>query len=88
MTESSSSSSTTKHEITRLENTTFDILIALGKEAQFLYSTIDTYTSDAQKANRSDLVNMWNTIKQDRQRHMQMLREALEKEAKEEKLSK
>jgi rubrerythrin len=84
MTESSS----TKHETTRLENTTFDILIALGKEAQFLYSTIDTYTSDAQKANRSDLVNMWNTIKQDRQRHMQMLREALEKEAKEEKLSK
>lgn len=87
MTESSSSTST-KHETTRLENTTFDILIALGKEAQFLYSTIDTYTSDAQKANRSDLVNMWNTIKQDRQRHMQMLREALEKEAKEEKLSK
>ena len=85
MTESSSS---TKHETTRLENITFDILIALGKEAQFLYSTIDTYTSDAQKANRSDLVNMWNTIKQDRQRHMQMLREALEKEAKEEKLSK
>jgi rubrerythrin len=85
MTESSSS---TKHETTRLENITFDILIALGKEAQFLYSTIDTYTSDAQKANRSDLVNMWNTIKQDRQRHMQMLRETLEKEAKEEKLSK
>jgi rubrerythrin len=84
MTESSS----TKHETTRLENSTFDILIALGKEAQFLYSTIDTYTSDAQRANRSDLVNMWNTIKQDRQRHMQMLREALEKEAKEEKLSK
>jgi len=88
MTESSSSSTSTKHETTRLENPTFDILIALGKEAQFLYSTIDTYTSDAQKANRSDLVNMWSTIKQDRQRHMQMLREALEKEAKEEKLSK
>ena len=77
---------TTKHETTGLENTTFDILIALGKEAQFLYSTIDTYAADAQKANRSDLVNMWNTIKQDRQRHMQMLREALEKEAKEERL--
>jgi len=77
---------TTKHQTTGLENTTFDILIALGKEAQFLYSTIDTYTSDAEKANRSDLVNMWRTIKQDRQRRMQMLREALEKEAKEEKL--
>ena len=83
-----SSITTTKHETTRLENSTFNILIALGKEAQFLYSTIDTYTSDAQKANRSDLVNMWNTIKQDRQKHMQMLRQALEKEAKEEKLSK
>ena len=81
-------SSTTKHETTGLENTTFNILIALGKEAQFLYSTIDTYKSDAERANRSDLVNMWNTIKQDRQRHMQMLREALEKEAKEEKLRK
>jgi rubrerythrin len=63
-------------------------LIALGKEAQFLYSTIDTYRSDAEKANRSDLVNMWNTIKEDRQRHMQMLRGALEQEAKEERLRK
>jgi rubrerythrin len=81
-------STTTKHETTGLENSTFNILIALGKEAQFLYSTIDTYKSDAERANRSDLVNMWNMIKQDRQRHMQMLREALEKEAKEEKLRK
>ena len=73
---------TTKHQTTGLENTTFDILIALGKEAQFLYSTIDTYRGDAEKANRSDLVNMWNTIKQDRQRHMQMLREAREEKLK------
>jgi hypothetical protein len=29
---------------------------------------------------------MWNTIKQDRQRHLEMLREALEKEAKQDKL--
>ena len=77
---------TSKHPITKLENTTFNILIALGKEAQFLYSTIDTYTNDAQRANRSDLVDMWNSIKQDRQRHLQMLREALEKEAKQDKL--
>jgi rubrerythrin len=80
--------STARHETTGLENSTFNILIALGKEAQFLYSTIDTYRSDAEKANRSDLVNMWNTIKEDRQRHMQMLRGALEQEAKEERLRK
>jgi rubrerythrin len=80
--------STTRHQTTGLENSTFNILIALGKEAQFLYSTIDTYRSDAEKANRSDLVNMWNTIEEDRQRHMQMLRGALEQEAKEETLRK
>jgi hypothetical protein len=80
------SSNTSKHETTKLENTTYNILAALGREADFLYSTIDTYIN-AQKANRQDLVKMWNTIKQDRERHLQLLREALEKEAKQEKLS-
>jgi hypothetical protein len=35
---------------------------------------------DAQKANRSDLVEIWQTIKKDRKRHMHMLKGALEKE--------
>jgi glutamate mutase epsilon subunit len=82
------SESTSKSEVTRLDNITYNILAALGKEADFLYSTIDTYIRDAETANRSDLVDMWNTIKQDRQRHLHMLRQALEKEAKEQKLSK
>jgi rubrerythrin len=75
-------------ETTRLENSTYDILRALGKDAEFLYDTVDTYINDAQKANRNDLVEMWNTIKNDRQRHLQMLRQELEKEAKQEKLTK
>lgn len=79
--------STTKDETTKLENSTYNILIALGKEAQFLYSAIDTYISDAQKDNNSELVNTWNTIKEDRKRHMDMLRSALERAAKEQKLS-
>ena len=79
--------SSTKDQTTKLENSTFNILIALGKEAQFMYSTIDTYISDAQKDNNSELENMWKTIKEERKRHMDMLRKALEKEAKEEKLS-
>jgi hypothetical protein len=41
----------------------------------------------ARNANRSDLVNMWKIIEQNRQKHLQMLREALEKEAKQEKLT-
>lgn len=79
--------STTRHEATWLdENNTFDILITLGKEAH-LVLTSDNCTSDAEIANRSDLVNMWNTIKQDRQRHMQMLRD-FGKKTKEENLMK
>jgi len=46
----------------------------------FLYDTIDTYISDAKKANKSELVAIWQTIKNDRKRHMHMLKEALEKE--------
>jgi rubrerythrin len=79
--------STTKDETTKLENSTYNILIALGKDADFLYDTIDTYISDAQKDNNSELEKAWNTIKEDRKRHMDMLRSALEREAKEQKLS-
>jgi hypothetical protein len=74
-------------ETTRLENSTYNILRALGTDADFLYDTVNIYIKDAQNANRSDSVNLWNTIKQDRQRHLQMLRQVLEKEAKQEKLT-
>ena len=76
----SSQGSTTKDETTKLENSTYNILMALGKEAQFLYSTIDTYIQDARKDNNSDLEKMWNTIKQERQRHLGMLRDALDRQ--------
>ena len=82
----SSQGSTTKDETTKLENSTYNILIALGKEARFLYSAIDTYIEDARKDNNSELENMWKTIKQDRERHLAMLRGALDKQAKEQKL--
>jgi hypothetical protein len=80
-------STTSKSETTQLENTTYNILAALGRDADFLYETIGTYIKDAQNANRSDLVRMWDTIKQDRRKHLQMLRQALDKEAKEQKLN-
>ncbi len=78
----------TKHESTRLENSTYNILMALGKEADFLYSTVDTYIADVKKDNRQHLVEIWNQMKRNKEKHLQMLTEALEKEAKEEKLSK
>jgi hypothetical protein len=82
----SSQGSTSKDKTTKLENSTFNILIALGKEAKFLYSAIDTYIEDARKDNHPELENMWKTIKQDRERHLAMLRDALDKQAKEQKL--
>ena len=75
-----------KHETTKLTNSKYDIIRALEKDADFLYSTVDKYIDDANKDNRSDLIEVWNTMKQDKERHVQMLREALAKEAKEERL--
>ena len=48
---------------TELTNTAYDILKVLGKDADFLYDTIDKYIKDAQNANRQDLVEMWQVIK-------------------------
>ena len=81
-----SQGSPTKDETTKLENSTYNILMALGKEAKFLYSVIDTYIDDARKDNNSQLENLWKTIKQERERHLSMLREALVKQAKEQKV--
>ena len=63
-----------------LDDSTYNILAALGTEADFLHSTINTYISDAQKENKTELVNIWNTIKQDKMKHMEMLKNCLETE--------
>jgi hypothetical protein len=49
-----------------------------------LYSTVDTNIEDAKKDNRQHLVD---EMKGDKQKHLRMLMEALEKEAKEQKLN-
>lgn len=65
---------------TGLTNRAYDILRTLGKDADFLYDVIGKYIQDAEKDGRQDLVDMWKTIKQDRERHIQLLKDALEKE--------
>ena len=74
-------------EKTKIDNSTYDILVALGIEANFLHSTVDTYISDAQKENRGKLVEVWNIIKQDKEKHLQMLKDCLETEVKEGELN-
>ena len=66
--------------LTELTDTAYDILKVMGKDADFLYDTIETYIQDAQKANKSELVKIWQKIKKDRKEHMHLLKEALEKE--------
>jgi hypothetical protein len=65
---------------TSLSNTMYDILKVMGRDAEFLYDTIDTYIQDAQKANKQELVTKWNKIKTDRLNHINMLKDAMEKE--------
>jgi hypothetical protein len=64
----------------RLSNTMYDILKVMGKDAEFLYDTIDTYIQDAQNANKQELVDTWKKIKTDRLNHVNILKDALEKE--------
>ena len=52
---------------------------ALGKDADFLYDDIINYIRDAEIANESKLVELWETIRNDRQKHVEMLKDALEK---------
>jgi hypothetical protein len=72
---------------TKLANSIYNILSAMGRDADFLYSTVDRYIEDAQKDGRDNLVEIWKEIKQDKEKHLTRLRDCLEKEAKEEKLS-
>lgn len=69
--------------VNKILNSTYNILAALGTEANFLHTTVDTYINDAKKENNSELVEVWNTIKQDKEKHLQMLKECLEAEVKE-----
>lgn len=63
-----------------LSNTMYDILKAMGKDAEFLYDTIDIYIEDAEKENKKELANTWRKIKSDRSSHANLLKDALEKE--------
>jgi hypothetical protein len=62
------------------------VITQIEKKADFLYSSVEKYMRDAEKDNKPELVKMWNSIKEDEQNHLKMLRDELIKEAKENKL--
>ena len=63
---------------TELTNTAYDILKVLGKDDN-LNTTLLISILKMHKSNRQDLVEMWQVIKKDRQKHIHMLKEALRK---------
>ncbi|MDQ4066824.1 MAG: hypothetical protein M3114_04485 [Thermoproteota archaeon] len=71
---------------TGLENTTYNLISALEREADFIYSTVETYINDARKESRPQVEEIWKTMKEDKKKHIRMLREALSKEATENKM--
>ena len=58
----------------------FNIVSQMEKKADFLHSIADQYVRDIEKEKRPKLVNLWNTIREDEQHHLQLLKEELAKE--------
>lgn len=42
-----------------LSDTMYDTLKVMGKDAEFLYDTIDVYIKDAQNPDKQELVDVW-----------------------------
>jgi rubrerythrin len=68
-----------------LQDSEYNVIKQLEKEADFLYSAVEKYIRDAEKDNKPELVKLWNTIKEDEQNHLKMLRNQLVKEIKQNK---
>jgi hypothetical protein len=62
-----------------LFNLFLNCILTVWNGRRFLHDTVGSYVKNAQSSNRPDLVKLWQTIKQDRQKHAKTLREALKK---------
>jgi hypothetical protein len=67
------------NEKSGLDNSTYNILSSLGKDADFIYDTVDKYIRDAESGNKRDLEEVWKTIRKDRQKYVDLLKYALKK---------
>ena len=68
-----------------LQDSEYNVIHQLEKKADFLYSAVEEYIRDAEKDNKPELLNLWNTIREDEQNHLKMLRNELIQEIKENK---
>jgi hypothetical protein len=68
-----------------LQDSEYNVIKQLEKEADFLYSAVEKYIRDAEKDNKPELVKLWNMIKENEQNHLKMLRNELIKDIKQNK---
>jgi hypothetical protein len=64
-----------------LNNNCYNVIHQLSKTLGFL-SRVDQYIADAQKVGDKDSEKAWNTIKSDRQKHAELLRNLIINEIK------
>lgn len=67
------------------EDSTYDIIHQLEKKADFVYFAVEKYMRDAEKDGKPQVIMLWNKIKEDEQNDLNLLREELVKEVKEDK---
>jgi hypothetical protein len=72
--------------LTGLDNTTHNLISAHERGADFLYSIVEIYIKDARRESRLQAKEIWKTMKDDKRKHVRMLRKALSKEATENKM--
>ena len=65
-----------------LADNPYNAIHQLTKTLEFL-NRVDMYIADAQKANNEAFVKIWETIKADRQKHADLLKNFLSTEMKE-----
>lgn len=64
-----------------LNNNCYNVIHQLTKTMGFL-SRVDKYMEDARKTGDSEVEKVWNTIKVDRQKHAELLRNLVKNEVK------
>lgn len=67
------------------EDSIYDIIHQLEKKADFVYSAVEKYMRDAERDGKPQVIMLWNKIKGDEQNDLNLLREKLVKEVKEDK---
>lgn len=69
-----------------MDDCSFDLIMQAEKKADFIHSAVEKYIRDANEAKRPELASLWETIRQDEQRHLDMLKQQLAKDVKEGRL--